>query len=120
MFNQTEKQPLCLDSRTTFSLFPTKPPRILRTRSLTVSLNLGRIADNLETVDTVLHKHDATNAALIKEDAISAEASERDMTPLEAFKAYPQSIFWSFCVSLCLIMEGYDTTCEILRRWSLI
>ncbi|GKT83852.1 maltose permease MAL31 [Colletotrichum tofieldiae] len=39
-------------------------------------------------------------------DAINAE---RSLTPREAIRAYPMAVFWSLIVSLCVIMEGYDT-----------
>ncbi|KDN64652.1 putative sugar porter family MFS transporter [Colletotrichum sublineola] len=34
---------------------------------------------------------------------------ERSLTRREAIRAYPMAIFWSLVVSLCVIMEGYDT-----------
>lgn len=34
---------------------------------------------------------------------------ERDLTPWQAIKAYPMAIFWALLVSMCVIMEGYDT-----------
>ncbi|KAG7049971.1 sugar porter family MFS transporter [Colletotrichum scovillei] len=40
------------------------------------------------------------------QDAIHAE---RNMTPRDAIRAYPMAVFWSLVVSLCVIMEGYDT-----------
>ncbi|WDK14632.1 sugar porter family MFS transporter [Colletotrichum graminicola] len=40
------------------------------------------------------------------QDAINAE---RSLTRREAIRAYPMAIFWSLVVSLCVIMEGYDT-----------
>ncbi|KAK1585013.1 alpha glucoside transporter [Colletotrichum navitas] len=40
------------------------------------------------------------------QDAIDAE---RSLTRREAIRAYPMAIFWSLMVSLCVIMEGYDT-----------
>ncbi|KAK0369388.1 sugar porter family MFS transporter [Colletotrichum paranaense] len=40
------------------------------------------------------------------QDAINAE---RNMTPRDAIRAYPMAVFWSLVVSLCVIMEGYDT-----------
>ena len=42
-------------------------------------------------------------------DAILAEQSETHMSLRDAFRAYPQAIFWSWAISACLIMEGYDT-----------
>jgi SP family general alpha glucoside:H+ symporter-like MFS transporter len=34
---------------------------------------------------------------------------EHDLQPWEAIKAYPWAIFWSLMVSMCVVMEGYDT-----------
>lgn len=34
---------------------------------------------------------------------------EADLTPWQAIRAYPMAIFWSLMVSMCVIMEGYDT-----------
>jgi MFS transporter, SP family, general alpha glucoside:H+ symporter len=34
---------------------------------------------------------------------------EQNLTPLEAIKAYPMALFWALMVSMCVIMEGYDT-----------
>ncbi|ORX36696.1 alpha-glucoside:hydrogen symporter [Kockovaella imperatae] len=47
--------------------------------------------------------------AQLIQDAIAAERQEREQGWRQAFKDYPQSIFWSFAISLCIIMEGYDT-----------
>ncbi|KAJ9620737.1 hypothetical protein H2204_012147 [Knufia peltigerae] len=33
---------------------------------------------------------------------------EHNLTVREAIRAYPAAIFWSFAVSMCIIMEGYD------------
>jgi SP family general alpha glucoside:H+ symporter-like MFS transporter len=34
---------------------------------------------------------------------------EHHLSPWEAIKAYPVAIFWSLMVSMCVVMEGYDT-----------
>ncbi|KAK5046594.1 hypothetical protein LTR84_007355 [Exophiala bonariae] len=34
---------------------------------------------------------------------------EQTLTPGQAIKAYPMAIFWCLAVSMCVIMEGYDT-----------
>ena len=46
---------------------------------------------------------------LTTEDAKVGESAEKHLTILGAVKAYPKAIFWSFLVSMCVIMEGYDT-----------
>ena len=38
---------------------------------------------------------------------------EHELTPVQCIKAYPMAIFWCLMVSMCVIMEGYDT---IVRR----
>ncbi|RSH80785.1 hypothetical protein EHS25_007121 [Saitozyma podzolica] len=44
-----------------------------------------------------------------REGAIAAESAEQQMTFKEAIRDYPAAVFWSFAISLCIIMEGYDT-----------
>lgn len=34
---------------------------------------------------------------------------EHNLTPGQAIKAYPMAILWCLAVSMCVIMEGYDT-----------
>jgi SP family general alpha glucoside:H+ symporter-like MFS transporter len=36
-------------------------------------------------------------------------ATEKQLGPLEAAKAYPWAIIWSLVMGACVIMEGYDT-----------
>jgi SP family general alpha glucoside:H+ symporter-like MFS transporter len=43
--------------------------------------------------------------ALAKDGA----ANEHNTTAMQALKAYPAAVFWTFMVSMCVIMEGYDT-----------
>jgi hypothetical protein len=45
--------------------------------------------------------------------AIRAEAKEHGMTFTEGVRLYPRAIFWSFAISLCIIMEGYDTALPV-------
>ena len=40
----------------------------------------------------------------LRQDAITAESLERQITLRQAFKTYPTAIFWSFAISLCIIM----------------
>ncbi|KAK9242915.1 hypothetical protein V1506DRAFT_494758 [Lipomyces tetrasporus] len=35
---------------------------------------------------------------------------EQHLPPLQAIKAYKKAVFWSLVVSMCVIMEGYDTS----------
>lgn len=47
-------------------------------------------------------------------EVIEARAKEQNdhehaLTLLQAVKFYPMAIFWSLMVSMCVIMEGYDT-----------
>jgi SP family general alpha glucoside:H+ symporter-like MFS transporter len=42
-------------------------------------------------------------------EAQAANAHEHSFTVREALKAYPWAVFWSFAVSMSIIMEGYDT-----------
>lgn len=38
----------------------------------------------------------------------SSSHREHSLTVREAIRAYPAAMFWSFAVSMCIIMEGYD------------
>ena len=42
-------------------------------------------------------------------EAQAANAHEHSFTVREALRAYPWAVFWSFAVSMSIIMEGYDT-----------
>jgi hypothetical protein len=48
-----------------------------------------------------------------REGAIAAESAEQQMTFKEAIRDYPAAVFWSFAISLCIIMEGYDTALPV-------
>lgn len=41
-------------------------------------------------------------------DALQSAQVEHNLTVRNAIAAYPAAIFWSFAVSGCVIMEGYD------------
>ena len=49
--------------------------------------------------------HGAQLTTIAKDGAIL----EHNLSPWEAVKAYPMAIFWALLVSMCVIMEGYDT-----------
>lgn len=36
-------------------------------------------------------------------------AENKELTVMEAIRAYKKAIFWSLIISTCVIMEGYDT-----------
>jgi hypothetical protein len=42
-------------------------------------------------------------------DALHASHVEHQLTLRDAIKAYPMAIFWSLAVSMCVIMEGFDS-----------
>ncbi|CAL5871725.1 uncharacterized protein PFLUO_LOCUS5978 [Penicillium psychrofluorescens] len=50
-----------------------------------------------------------TDSDLLDIRAKDAQEVEHSLTALEAVKAYPMALFWSVTVSMCVIMEGYDT-----------
>ncbi|OCF32268.1 MFS transporter, SP family, general alpha glucoside:H+ symporter, partial [Kwoniella heveanensis BCC8398] len=56
------------------------------------------------------HAGDATGKQWdqLRQDAIAAEELEQSMNLREALRVYPQAAFWSFAISLCIVMEGYD------------
>jgi MFS transporter, SP family, general alpha glucoside:H+ symporter len=43
------------------------------------------------------------------DEAQAANVHEHSLTVRQALKAYPWAVFWSLCVSMSVIMEGYDT-----------
>jgi hypothetical protein len=45
--------------------------------------------------------------------AIAAELAEQSMTFREAFRDYRSAVLWSLGISLCIIMEGYDTALPV-------
>lgn len=68
--------------------------------------------------DTKVIEAHAENVDLEKntfniEGAMIAEATEAQMTFKEAIRDYPSAVFWSFAISLCIIMEGYDTALPV-------
>ena len=51
--------------------------------------------------------------ALTRDGAIAAETAEQAMTFTEAFRDYKSAVGWSLAISLCIIMEGYDTALPV-------
>lgn len=49
------------------------------------------------------------NLTELSADASAAAASERRMGFREGFRLYPMAVFFSFGLSLAVVMEGYDT-----------
>lgn len=74
----------------------------------TKSADVGQI-DMLEKEGAV-HLEHVDGLTTIKEwdqlraDAMQAETAEHTITLKQAFKTYPKAIFWSFAISLCIIM----------------
>lgn len=52
---------------------------------------------------------DVKNEDILKVEAKEAQASEHALSVAAAIRAYPMAIFWSLMVSMCVVMEGYDT-----------
>lgn len=52
---------------------------------------------------------DGDGSKLLEARAREGQETEHVQTLFQAMKAYPMAIFWSFFVSMCIIMEGYDT-----------
>lgn len=48
------------------------------------------------------------NKGRLDADALQSAQIEHSLTVRDAIAAYPAAIFWSFAVSGCVIMEGYD------------
>ncbi|KAK9326350.1 general substrate transporter [Lipomyces orientalis] len=45
----------------------------------------------------------------LNQNAESGAENEEALPLWKAIKAYPKAIFWSLAVSMCVVMEGYDT-----------
>ncbi|KAK4940928.1 hypothetical protein LTR10_019082 [Elasticomyces elasticus] len=52
---------------------------------------------------------DSAHWLQLTRDAKQATADEHSMTAWEGLRAYKKAVFWSFCFSLTIIMDGYDT-----------
>lgn len=61
--------------------------------------------------DEAVHKTPVAVSKLadLSADASTAADSERKMSLLEGIRLYPKAIFFSFALSLAVVMEGYDT-----------
>ena len=66
-------------------------------------------ADQLEVYDHV----EKSDNVISLEGAILAEEAEQAMGFKEAFRDYRSAVLWSFGISLCIIMEGYDTALPV-------
>ncbi len=59
------------------------------------------------------HMEDGGNEKLdsqqLQEYAKGGTVTEHELTPLQALKCYPMAMFWCIMVSMCVVMEGYDT-----------
>ncbi|KAJ9635994.1 hypothetical protein H2201_000005 [Coniosporium apollinis] len=70
---------------------------------------------NLEAIDTrTSSREEAGYSHVLKGEQLVANAksaveAEHSMGIAKALKAYPKAIFWCLAVSMCVIMEGYDT-----------
>jgi SP family general alpha glucoside:H+ symporter-like MFS transporter len=71
-----------------------------------------------EKYDAVINQRDeaipklpvgGSKLAELSTDASTAADSERRMSLSEGIKLYPKAIFFSFALSLAVVMEGYDT-----------
>lgn len=74
--------------------------------------------DEASKLDTEIQLEDAENKAPMDkltglEGAMTAELAEQEMSFREAFRDYKAAIGWSLGISLCIIMEGYDTALPV-------
>ncbi|KAK0763395.1 hypothetical protein N5P37_002772 [Trichoderma harzianum] len=65
----------------------------------------------ISPIDGTVHKSPVAVSKLadLSADASTAADSERKMSLLEGIRLYPKAIFFSFALSLAVVMEGYDT-----------
>ncbi|KIW15376.1 hypothetical protein PV08_05422 [Exophiala spinifera] len=71
---------------------------------------LARNHDELDELDAFDGEtgDDVPAARRFQRPSKNRSPSEPSLTVREAIRAYPAAIFWSFAVSMCIIMEGYD------------
>lgn len=73
--------------------------------------------DEKKTDDVDAHHLDRIESGAVKYDdkqgAINAELAEQSMTFKQAIREYPAAVFWSWAISLTIIMEGYDTALPV-------
>ncbi|KAG7191364.1 uncharacterized protein KQ657_003485 [Scheffersomyces spartinae] len=62
-----------------------------------------------KSIDTGLNDEAQNYINYFVESAKESENAEKTMPLLEGIKRYPKATFWSFVLSLCIVMEGYDT-----------
>ncbi|RDW82171.1 hypothetical protein BP6252_03283 [Coleophoma cylindrospora] len=74
----------------------------------TVPEKSAETAHQLETVPTTT-LDEKLRGNVLDEYAQDGVKNEHDMTPLEAIKTHPMAVFWCLMVSMCVVMEGYDT-----------
>jgi SP family general alpha glucoside:H+ symporter-like MFS transporter len=60
-------------------------------------------------LEHAISNHDIKNPDVLEIEAKEALATEHALTTAQAVRAYPMAIFWCLMVSMCVIMEGYDT-----------
>ena len=59
-------------------------------------------------------KEEEWESRKLSQAAQDRAALEHELNPGKCIKAYPMAIFWCLTVSMCVIMEGYDTIVSIL------
>ena len=62
-------------------------------------------ADHVEEVPV----QQQLKGSALTEFAKNGAELEHHLSPLQAVKAYPMALFWALMVSMCVVMEGYDT-----------
>ena len=60
-------------------------------------------------VDTAATMDDKLQGKVLADYAQVGAAAEHNMGPMEAVKNHPWALFWCLMVSMCVVMEGYDT-----------
>ncbi|KXH55514.1 MFS transporter, SP family, general alpha glucoside:H+ symporter [Colletotrichum salicis] len=74
--------------------------------------------DNVETVNALTDpsatekqdKHEPVLLDHVAHDAQAATEGQKNMSVMESFRAYPKSVAFPMVLSLCIMMEAYDTS----------
>jgi SP family general alpha glucoside:H+ symporter-like MFS transporter len=70
------------------------------------SKQISNDAAHIEAVTSLDEKMISPQMSVL---AAEGALKEHSLSPMAAVRAYPMAIFWSLMVSMCVVMEGYDT-----------
>ncbi|KAK9427369.1 general substrate transporter [Lipomyces doorenjongii] len=79
---------------------------------MNINTDISAVECGAHTEPTAAARHapheDLYHKRLARNSKFGAEEEQR-LHPLRAIRVYPKAIFWCLMVSMCVVMEGYDT-----------